>query len=252
MLPTCVSSKSPCSTPATTTTRASTTDLDAVIEAYTARGDNGGIVVALVLAMAIAHMRGDVARLLTVDEVAQSLPHADDVPALRFLRGAMRATKASLEGDATRRGGSHRGDRPPAAGHRRSTSSCSASTPTCCACVGGQTRQSRSLPRRSTHRAPYVRTLHPKVRWLAGDPGGFPGGQFDVDVPPGTNARYHLYHAYYGMAVITSFGRSDLVDGLSATVEKAASDRRARRHDAGLLPAPCGTSPHTTKRRRRR
>ena len=200
--------------------------------------------------MAIAHMRGDLARLLTVDEVAKSLPHADDVPALRFLRAAMRATKASLEGDARGRGG-HRDDRPLAAGHRRSTNSCSASTPTCCACAAGQRRQSKSPPRRSTHRARTCAHCTPKVRWLAGDPGGFPGGQFDVEVPPGTNERYHLYHAYYGMAVATSFGRSDLVEGLERDRREDGDASTCATRRCWRSAAPCGTSPPTTKRRRR-
>ena len=197
-------------------------DLDAVIDEYSARGDNGGTVVALVLAMAIAHMRGDVARLLTVDEVAKSLPHADDVPALRFLRGAMRATKASLEGDAE-----------AAVAAIEAISAGGGPSPInelvlrlhanmLCLCGRAEEAVEIAAPTLDSP-SPYVRTLHPKVRWLAGDPGGFPGGQFDVDVPPGTNDRYHLYHAYYGMAIVTSFGRSDLVDGLSATVEKAAT-----------------------------
>ena len=54
-------------------------------------------------------------------------------------------------------------------------------------------------------------------------PAGFPGGHFDVEVPPGTNERYHLYHAIYGMAVATSFGNRPAIEALGALVERSAT-----------------------------
>ena len=53
-------------------------DLDDVVDAYLAGGDHNGAVVALVLGMAMAHMRGDLTRLLGLDERAQSLSGADE------------------------------------------------------------------------------------------------------------------------------------------------------------------------------
>ena len=100
--------------------------------------------------------------------------------------------------------------------------------------------------------SPYVRTLHPKVRWLAGDPGGFPGGRFDVDVPPGTNERYHLYHAFYGMAVATSFGNRDAVDAPGRDRREVGDHRRARRDDARLRQGAAPRRRPSTRRRRRR
>ena len=197
-------------------------DLDAVIDEFVSSGDHGGAVVALVLAMAIAHMRGDLRRLLAVDERAKALPGADDVPVLRFLRGAMRATTASLEGD------------PHAAVEAIEAMSLSDGSASInelvvrlhanmlCLCGRADEAVSIAEPMLDSPSA-YVRTLHPKVRWLAGDPGGFPGGRFDVAVPPGTNERYQLYHSFYGMAVATSFGERPTIDGLGALVERAAT-----------------------------
>ena len=197
-------------------------ELDKVIDEYVRTADHNGAVVALVLGMAIAHMRGDLPRLLAVDERARTLPGADDVPVLRFLRGAMRATTASLEGD------------PHASVEAiEAISMGDGSAPISelvvrlhanmlCLCGRADEAVPVAAPMLDSP-SPYVRTLHPKVRWLAGDPGGFPGGHFDVEVPPGTNERYHLYHALYGMAVTTSFGNRPAIEALSALVERAAT-----------------------------
>ena len=223
-----------------------------MIDEYRAGGDHGGAVVALVLGMAIAHMRGDLARLLAVDERARVAAGADDVPVLRFLRGAMRATTASLEGDPHAAVAAIEamslGDGPAPINelvvrlHANML----------CLCGRADEAVPIAAPMLDSP-SPYVRTLHPKVRWLAGDPGGFPGGHFDVDVPPGTNERYHLYHAIYGMAVATSFGNRDADRGARARlVERVGDDRRPRRHDARLRPGRRVTSPTTTRRWRRR
>ena len=198
-------------------------DVDAVIDEYLSRGDNGGAVVALILGMAIVHMRGDLARLLEVDERARSLADAADVPILRFLRGAMRATRASLEGD------------PQAAVAAIEAISFGGSGPTpinelvvrlhanmLCLCGRADEAVEIAAPMLDSP-SPYVRTLHPKVRWLAGDPGGCPGGHFDVDVPPGTNERYVLFHALYGIAIATSFGDSEAIEAASELVERSAT-----------------------------
>jgi DNA-binding SARP family transcriptional activator len=196
-------------------------DLDAIVDGYLATGDHGGAVTALILAMAIAHMRGDLARLQAVDERARSLPNADEVPVLRFLRGAMRATTASLEGDPETAVAAIEamsfGDGPPPISelvvrlHANMLSLC------------GRADEAVSITAPLLDSpSPYVRTVHAKVRWLAGDPGGFPGGRFDVDLPPGTNERYHLYHALSGMAVATSFGNCNDIEALSSIVERAA------------------------------
>jgi LuxR family transcriptional regulator, maltose regulon positive regulatory protein len=198
-------------------------DVDIVVDDYMARGDNGGAVVALILGMAIAHMRGDLARLLEVDERAQSLANAADVPVLRFLRGAVRATTSSLEGD------------PQAAVAAIEAISFGAGGPApinelvvrlhanmLCLCGRADEAVEIAAPMLDSP-SPYVRTLHPKVRWLAGDPGGCPGGHFDVTVPPGTNERYHLFHALYGIAIATSFGDSEAIEAASELVERSAA-----------------------------
>ena len=194
--------------------------LDAVVDEYLTCGDHGGAVVALILGMAIAHMRGDLARLLAVDERAQSLPNADDEPVLRFLRGAMKATTASLEGDP---------DAAVAAIEAMSLGDGPAPINQLVVrlhanmlCLSG--RADEAVPITAPlldSSSPYVRTVPAKVRWSAGDPGGFPGGHFDVDVPPGTNERYRLCHAMYGMAVAASFGRRDAIEEVGALVESS-------------------------------
>jgi LuxR family transcriptional regulator, maltose regulon positive regulatory protein len=197
-------------------------DLDAVADDYLARGDNGGAVVALILGMAIAHMRGDLARLQGVDERSRSLPQADDVPVLRFLRGAMRATTASLEGDPWAAvaaieeisfgGGASPINELVVRLHANML----------CLCGRADEAVEVAAPMLDSP-SPYVRTLNAKVRWLAGDPGGFPGGHFDVELPPGTNERYHLVHALYGIAVATSFGNREVIDALSELVERSTT-----------------------------
>ena len=69
----------------------------------------------------------------------------------------------------------------------------------------------------------YARTLHPKARWLAGDPTSFPGGHFEAAVPPGTNERYQLHHAMCGMAVATSFGNREVIEELSSILDRWAT-----------------------------
>ena len=83
--------------------------------------------------------------------------------------------------------------------------------------------------------SPYARTLHAKARWLAGDPTGYPGGQFEAAVPPGTNGRYQLHHAMSGMAVATSFGNDKLIEELSSILDRWA--RTDVRDDAMLAHA---------------
>jgi LuxR family transcriptional regulator, maltose regulon positive regulatory protein len=196
-------------------------ELDAVVDSYLADGDHPGAVVALILAMAIAHMRGDLARLLAVDARTRSLPGADDEPVLRFLRGAMRAMTASLEGDADAAVAAIEamsiGDVPAPINqlvvrlHANMLGLC------------GRAEDAVSvsavlLDSPST----YARTLHAKARWLAGDPTGYPGGQFEAAVPPGTNERYQLHHAMSGMAVATSFGNRTLIEELSSILERCS------------------------------
>ena len=196
-------------------------ELDAVVDSYLAGGDHPGAVVALILGMAIAHMRGDLARLLAVDERARSLPSADDEPLLRSLRGAMRAMTASLEGDAVAAVAAIEamsiGDAPAPINqlvvrlHANMLSLCGRADEA--VSVSAMLLDSPSV---------YARTLHAKVRWLAGDPTGYPGGQFEVAVPPGTNERFQLHHAMSGMAVATSFGNRQVIEEISSILERWA------------------------------
>ena len=152
---------------------------------------------------------------------------------LRFLRGAMRAMTASLEGDAVAAVAAIEamsiGDAPAPINqlvvrlHANMLGLC------------GRADEAVSVAALLLDSpSPYARTLHAKARWLAGDPTGYPGGQFEAAVPPGTNERYQLHHAMSGMAVATSFGNRKLIDELSSILERWATDRRPRRHDARL------------------
>ena len=75
-------------------------DVDEVIETFERRADGVGRAEAIALAAVAAHGRGDLGRLLALAERAGSLPSADDLPLLRFLRGAIDASLATLSGDA--------------------------------------------------------------------------------------------------------------------------------------------------------
>jgi LuxR family transcriptional regulator, maltose regulon positive regulatory protein len=206
-------------------------ELDAVVDNYLAGGDHPGAVVALILGMAIAHMRGDLPRLLAVDERARSLPGADDEPVLRSLRGAMRAMTASLEGDALAAVAAieamSMGDAP--APINQLVVRLLANMLGLC----GRAEEAVSVSAVLLDSpSPYTRTLHAKARWLAGDPTGYPGGQFEAAVPPGTNGRYQLHHAMSGMAVATSFGNGKLIEELSSILDRWA--RTDVRDDAML------------------
>ena len=223
--------------------------VDNVVDEYVRAGDHDGAVVALVLGdghRPHARRPRQVARRRRAGAVAAERRRRADAA---IPRGRSRATTASLEGD------------PPAAVaaieaislgdgvRRRSPSSCvRLHANMLCLCGRADEAVPIAAPMLDSPSA-YVRTLHPKVRWLAGDPAGFPGGHFDVDVPPGTNERYRLYHALYGMAVATSFGDRPTIEALerawsseSATIDvrddtmlafavAVASRRRPRRGD---------------------
>ena len=111
---------------------------------------------------------------------------------------------------------------PWATRRHRSTSSSSASLPTCWACAAEPTRRCPSPQCCSTRRAPTPARCTPRhVGWLA-IRRGYPGGQFEAAVPPGTNGRYQLHHAMSGMAVATSFGNDKLIEELSSILDRWA------------------------------
>ena len=75
-------------------------EVDEVIGTFERRPDGVGRAEAIALAAVAAHGRGDLGRLLVLADRAGSLPNSDDLPLLRFLRGAIDASLASLNGDA--------------------------------------------------------------------------------------------------------------------------------------------------------
>jgi DNA-binding SARP family transcriptional activator len=191
-------------------------------DGFAAAGDHDGAAVALTLATIIAHMRGDLTTLLRVGERAAALPGADGEPMLRFLGGIVEAATASLEGD-------------PAAAVRAIEALSLDGVPgvftdlvlrlhvnMLCLC-GRATEAVPIADRLVASHSDYVRTIPPTIRWLAGDPSGFPGGHVDPDVPPGTNDRYRLYHASYAMAVAASFGDRDTVAAVRPVLESASA-----------------------------
>ena len=76
------------------------TEVDDLIDTFERHPDGGGSAEAIALAAIAAHGRGDLGRLLLLAERARSLARSADLPMLRFLRGAIDASLASLNGDA--------------------------------------------------------------------------------------------------------------------------------------------------------
>jgi LuxR family maltose regulon positive regulatory protein len=189
---------------------------------FVSAGDNDGAAVALALATIIAHMRGDLASLLAVAGRAAVLPSAGDEPMLRFLGGIVEAATASLEGD-------------PAAAVRAIEALSLDGVPGVFTdlvlrlqvnmlCLCGRAAEAVPIADRLlASDSAYVRTIPASIRWLAGDPSGFPGGRVDPDVPAGTNDRYRLYHASYAMAVAASFGDRDTVAAVRPVLESASA-----------------------------
>jgi DNA-binding SARP family transcriptional activator len=193
-------------------------ELDTIVDDLAAAGEHDGAVVALILGMAMAHMRGDLERMRALDVRTRALPTADAVPLVRFLRQAVAAMTASLEGEPAAAVAAIEamtaGDGPP----RLTELIVRLHVNMLCLC--GRADEAVAVAAELRHSAsPYVRTLHAKTRWLAGDPGGFPGGHLDAVAPPGTNQRYHLFHAFYTMAVATSFGDRQAIAAVGAVID---------------------------------
>ena len=251
---TAVCSDSRCCTPRDTTTPASTPLSTTLPTSTSAAGDNDGAAVALILATVDRpHPRRPrhVARGRT--RCRRRCRHAGDVPVLRFLGGIVEAATASLEGDPARPSVRPSRRSSLAACRRRSTNSCSASTPTCCACAAGPTRRCRSPPDCSTshervrpHAARRRSAGWPATRRLSRRPRSTP------DVPPGTNDRYRLYHASYGMAVAASFGDRDTVAAVRPVLESASALDVRDRMLFAVAVALGHVADHDEARRRRR
>jgi LuxR family transcriptional regulator, maltose regulon positive regulatory protein len=75
-------------------------EVDELIETFERLPEAGGGAEAMALAAIAAHGRGDLGRLLALGERARALPKSGQLPMLRFLRGAIDASLASLNGDA--------------------------------------------------------------------------------------------------------------------------------------------------------
>jgi DNA-binding SARP family transcriptional activator len=193
-------------------------ELDAIVDDLADAGDHNGIVVALILGMAIAHMRGDLDRMRALDARTRVLPTAEAVPLLRFLRQSVAAMTASLEGDPAAAVAAIESmtarDGPP----RLTELIVRLHVNMLCLCGRADEAVAVAAPLLESA-SPYVRTLHAKTRWLAGDPGGFAGGRLDAAAPPGTNQRYHLFHAFYMIAVATSFGDGEAIAALGAVID---------------------------------
>jgi DNA-binding SARP family transcriptional activator len=206
-------------------------EIDVVVEQFVENDDQVGAAVAVALGAVVAHTRGDEARLVALDERARTLPTADDLPILRFLAGAMTAALTSLRGDVQGAIDAVTGlsfdEVPPAITELvvrlhvymlsldgRADEAVAAAAPLV------------DSP------SPYVRTIPAQARWLAGDATAFPGGRFNVDPGPGTNERYHFYHAIYGTAVAASCGDLATIEELRTVVEKFAAGRVDSRDEA--------------------
>jgi LuxR family maltose regulon positive regulatory protein len=196
--------------------------IDVVVDQFVAGGDQLGAAVAIALGAVVAHTCGDEPRLLSLDARARALPADVDVPILQFLHGAMTAAMTSLRGDVKGALTAVTGmsfDEVPSAMtelvirlHAYMLS------------LDGRADEAVGVAAALLDSpSPYVRTIPSHARWLAGDPSAFAGGHFDTDPGPGTNERYHFYHATYGTAVAASFGDRDTIEQLRPVIEKFAT-----------------------------
>jgi DNA-binding SARP family transcriptional activator len=205
-------------------------DLDEVAAQFLSADAHEGAAVALGLGALVAHTLGDESRLLDIDVRARSLVTADDQPLLRFLAGMMTAALASLRGAADEAATAIVGlpvDGVPAVmtefGTRLHVNMLG---------MAGRADEAVTVAASLLESpSPYVRTIPAHARWLAGDPTGFVGDRLAVDPGPGTNERYHLYHATFGTAVAASLGDRDTIEALRPVIEKfAAGAKDARDH----------------------
>ena len=205
-------------------------EIDEVAAQFLAAGAHQGAAVALGLGAFVAHTFGDESRLLDIDAQARSLVAVDDQPMLRFLAGMMIAAVASLRGAADEAAAAI--DGLPMEGVPAVMTEFETRLHVNMLGMAGRADEAVTAAASLLDSpSPYVRTIPAHARWLAGDPTAFVGGRLAVDPGPGTNERYHLYHATFGTAVAASLGDRNTIEALRPVIEKfAAGAQDARDH----------------------
>ena len=197
-------------------------DIDAVAAEFAAAGDSEATAVVLAFGAVVAQTRGDEARLVAIDERARTLESAHNEPTLRFLAAALSAAVASLRGDVDAALAAVDGlsyDEVPAPITELVTRLHNAVL-----WLSGRADEAVAIsaPLADSSSA-YVRTIPNHARWLAGDASAFTAGHLDAVPEPGTNERYHFYHAAYVTAVAASFGDVSTIERLRPIVDKFAA-----------------------------
>jgi DNA-binding SARP family transcriptional activator len=196
--------------------------IDDVVDRFARSGEQLGAAVAIAFGAVAAHTCGDEPRLVLLEARARELPPDAELPVLSFLHGAMTAAVTSMRGevDATLEAiGSLAFDDVP-----RTMGELLVRMRVFMLSLAGRADDAVAASAGLLDSpSPFVRTIPAAVRWLSGDPTAYPGGRFDSDPGPGTNERYHLYHAVYGSAVAASFGDTAVLDELRPVIEKAAT-----------------------------